>query len=105
MGKMQGDYHRYLAELPGGALEKNIDEARQAYEQATKEANLHLLTTHPVRLQLALNFSVFQHELLGDRDGAVSTAETASECAYRDLENLPSEVARDAAETLRLLQD
>mmetsp|Transcript_37659 Transcript_37659/g.75837 ORF Transcript_37659/g.75837 Transcript_37659/m.75837 type:complete len:194 (-) Transcript_37659:126-707(-) len=61
--KMLGDYCRYTAEFAqGDARSKVTEEAREAYGAATEEAEKHLFTTHPVRLGLALNYSVFLHE-------------------------------------------
>jgi 14-3-3 protein epsilon len=38
----------------------------EAYKSATSIANEHLKTTHPIRLGLALNFSVFYYEVMSD---------------------------------------
>merc|ERR1711977_254654 len=52
--KMKGDYHRYMAEY-------STNEAR---ENAAEEiAGEHIPTTHPLRLGLALNYSVFLYEI------------------------------------------
>merc|ERR1719204_2303262 len=63
--KMKADYHRYIAEF---AVEdkknKAAEAAREAYENAYKVAEKSLAVTHPIRLGLALNFSVFQYEVL-----------------------------------------
>ncbi|CAE8633678.1 unnamed protein product [Polarella glacialis] len=104
--KMQGDYFRYMAEfMTGEARQKAADEARIAYTAATEEASIHLLTTHPVRLGLALNFSVFQHEVLGDTFAAVDTALAALKDAASSLEGMPEESVRDATLTMQLLQE
>merc|ERR1712217_74731 len=47
--KMKGDYHRYMAEY-------STNEAR---ENAAED----IPTTHPLRLGLALNYSVFLYEI------------------------------------------
>merc|ERR1712107_718589 len=63
--KMKGDYYRYLAEFAtGDAKSKAAEDARVAYAEATKVAEKDLVVTHPIRLGLALNFSVFQYEVL-----------------------------------------
>eukprot|EP00408_Alexandrium_pacificum_P045718 CAMPEP_0171260012 /NCGR_PEP_ID=MMETSP0790-20130122/55233_1 /TAXON_ID=2925 /ORGANISM="Alexandrium catenella, Strain OF101" /LENGTH=236 /DNA_ID=CAMNT_0011728323 /DNA_START=1 /DNA_END=711 /DNA_ORIENTATION=- len=104
--KMQGDYCRYTAEFAQGeARAKVAEEARQAYEVATEEAGKNLLTTHPVRLGLALNYSVFLHEVLGNTTAAVETAQTALRSAAADVESMPEDAYRDAALTMQLLQD
>ena len=63
--KMQGDYERYISEY---AVDAQYDDAsvkaEQAYKKATEIAEQDLKTTNPVRLGLALNFSVFCYEVL-----------------------------------------
>nr|pir protein kinase C inhibitor KCIP-1 isoform epsilon - sheep [Ovis aries] len=50
--KMKGDYHRYLAEFATG------NDRKEAAENS-----LVAYPTHPIRLGLALNFSVFYYEI------------------------------------------
>merc|ERR1712113_725191 len=62
--KMQGDYHRYAAEsAQGDAKLQHAKEANEAYNKGMAEAAA-LPSIHHVRLGLALNYSVFQHEVL-----------------------------------------
>ena len=62
--KMKGDYYRYLGEFLKNADQKEvIEKALESYKKATEEAS-KLMTTHPIRLGLALNFSVFYYEIL-----------------------------------------
>mmetsp|Transcript_1736 Transcript_1736/g.5466 ORF Transcript_1736/g.5466 Transcript_1736/m.5466 type:complete len:237 (-) Transcript_1736:109-819(-) len=103
--KMQGDYCRYVAELATGEARTRVaEEARAAYTAATEEATKHLLPTHPVRLGLALNYSVFLH-VLGNRPEAIETALSAFQSAASDIESMPEGAYRDASTTLQLLQD
>merc|ERR1712070_643066 len=65
--KMSGDYYRYIAEYSDG--DKKTDaasKAKSAYGQAMEVAQTDLAVTHPIRLGLALNFSVFHYEVLGN---------------------------------------
>merc|ERR1712217_792167 len=58
--KMKADYYRYIAEFSDGDKKSTAAEnARKAYEDAHKVAEKDLAVTHPIRLGLALNFSVF----------------------------------------------
>lgn len=63
---MKGDYHRYLAEFQvGDKRRESSDAALSAYKCATDIAEHDLPPTHPIRLGLALNFSVFFYEVHG----------------------------------------
>ena len=62
--KMKGDYHRYLAEFQVSEKRReSSDAALSAYKCATDIAEHDLPPTHPIRLGLALNFSVFFYEI------------------------------------------
>ena len=62
---MKGDYYRYIGEYKKDKENKDVaDKALQAYNDATEKATADLKTTNPIRLGLALNFSVFYYEIL-----------------------------------------
>ena len=76
----QADYYRYIAEFRSGdEKSKAAEEARKAYADAAKVAKDDLAVTHPIRLGLALNYSVFMYEVLNDPDEACKMARTAFE--------------------------
>jgi len=77
-----------------------MDSYKYAQEEAEK-----LKTTHPIRLGLALNFSVFYYEIMGSPDLACKFAKTAFDNAISDLENLEEEEYRDSATIMQLLRD
>ena len=61
---MKGDYYRYMAEYKENEeLESMKEEALIFYTLAT-ELSEELLTTNPIRLEVALNFSVFYYEIM-----------------------------------------
>ena len=69
--KMKGDYHRYLAEFQGEDKKKESSQAAlDAYTSAQTTASENLPPTHPIRLGLALNFSVFYYEIFNSPDRA-----------------------------------
>uniref|UniRef100_A0A7S0FXW7 14-3-3 domain-containing protein n=1 Tax=Pyrodinium bahamense TaxID=73915 RepID=A0A7S0FXW7_9DINO len=104
--KMTGDYHRYLAEFAeGDARARSAEEAKVAYTEGMSEAEKNLPEVHPVRLGLALNFSVFQHEVLRDTQSAIKTAKTALHQSAEQIGSVPEESRNDAVLTMQLLQD
>lgn len=59
-----GDYHRYLAEFKSSEEKKEeAEKTFSAYKSAQEIALAGLAPTHPIRLGLALNFSVFYYEI------------------------------------------
>ncbi|XP_052195557.1 14-3-3-like protein A isoform X2 [Diospyros lotus] len=82
--KMKGDYHRYLAEFKAGAERKEAAESTLlAYKSAQDIALAELPPTHPIRLGLALNFSVFYYEILNSPDRACSLAKQGKRCVIK----------------------
>ncbi|KAL5653586.1 hypothetical protein ACJX0J_039044, partial [Zea mays] len=78
--KMKGDYHRYLAEFKSGAERKDAAESTMnAYKAAQDIALADLAPTHPIRLGIALNFSVFYYKILNSPDRACNLAKQAVE--------------------------
>lgn len=85
--KMKGDYHRYLAEFATGNDRKEAAEnSLVAYKAASDIAMTDLPPTHPIRLGLALNFSVFYYEILNAPASVVSNARGPQQCPH-DLRN------------------
>merc|ERR1712164_42892 len=104
--KMKADYWRYIAEFSDGdAKSKAAENARLAYEEASKIAEKDLAVTHPIRLGLALNYSVFQYEVLQNPDEACKMARTAFEDAIAELDNVQEDSYKDATLIMQLLRD
>ncbi|POY70821.1 hypothetical protein BMF94_6234 [Rhodotorula taiwanensis] len=104
--KMKGDYHRYLAEFATGEpRQKNADASLEAYKAASEIAQTELAPTHPIRLGLALNFSVFYYEILNSPDKACSLAKTAFDDAIAELDTLSEESYKDSTLIMQLLRD
>jgi len=103
--KMKGDYHRYKAEyLDGTQGKKSIDDAENAYQGAL-EASKKLKSTNPIRLGLALNFSVFHYEIKKNKSEACKLAKDAFDNAVGELEDLTEEQYKDATLIMQLLRD
>lgn len=65
----KGDYYRYKAEFAKGNSRKEAAESSLvAYKTANDIAAESLPPTNPIRLGLALNFSVFYYEILNSPD-------------------------------------
>ncbi|KAL6959441.1 hypothetical protein U1Q18_039592 [Sarracenia purpurea var. burkii] len=84
--KMKGDYNRYLAEFKvEEEWEEAVENAMIAYQAAEDIAFADLPPTHPTRLGLSLNLSVFYYEILKEADKALSVAREAVEEAIAEL--------------------
>ncbi|KAL1914026.1 hypothetical protein Sste5344_000294 [Sporothrix stenoceras] len=104
--KMKGDYHRYLAEFASGDKRRGAaTAAHEAYKSATDVAQTELTPTHPIRLGLALNFSVFYYEILNSPDRACHLAKQAFDDAIAELDSLSEESYRDSTLIMQLLRD
>merc|ERR1712072_402840 len=104
--KMKADYYRYIAEFSDGDAKSKVAESAQlAYEEAHKVAEKDLAVTHPIRLGLALNYSVFQYEVLQNPDEACKMARTAFEDAIAELDNVDEGSYKDSTLIMQLLRD
>jgi len=104
--KMKGDYHRYLAEFMTGPERKEAAESTLvAYKGAQDIALQELPPTHPIRLGLALNFSVFYYEILNSPERACHLAKQAFDEAIAELDTLGEESYKDSTLIMQLLRD
>ncbi|XP_033834614.2 14-3-3 protein epsilon-like [Periophthalmus magnuspinnatus] len=104
--KMKGDYHRYLAEFTVGNDRKAAAEnSLVAYKAASDIAMTELTPTHPIRLGLALNFSVFYYEILNSPDRACRLAKQAFDEAIAELDSLSEDSYKDSTLIMQLLRD
>lgn len=104
--KMKGDYHRYLAEIASGDKKKQAaTDAHESYRKATDIAQTELSPTHPIRLGLALNFSVFYYDILNSPSRACHLAKQAFDDAIAELDSLSEESYRDSTLIMQLLRD
>jgi len=106
--KMKGDYYRYLAEVespeePG--RKEVIDSSEAAYKDALSVAEKDLASTHPIRLGLALNFSVFYYEIMNAPDEACKLAKRAFDDAIAELDTLEESSYKDSTLIMQLLRD
>jgi len=104
--KMKGDYLRYLAEFQtGNARKEAAEKSLIAYKAASDVAATGLPPTHPIRLGLALNFSVFYYEILNSPDRACQLAKQAFDDAIAELDTLSEDSYKDSTLIMQLLRD
>merc|ERR1712150_94972 len=104
--KMKGDYFRYLAEVAiGDAKAAATDDSRKSYQEAFDIAKSKMQPTHPIRLGLALNFSVFYYEILSSPDRACHLAKQAFDDAIAELDTLNEDSYKDSTLIMQLLRD
>eukprot|EP00929_Paragymnodinium_shiwhaense_P120527 TRINITY_DN92489_c0_g1_i1.p2 TRINITY_DN92489_c0_g1~~TRINITY_DN92489_c0_g1_i1.p2 ORF type:complete len:230 (-),score=79.20 TRINITY_DN92489_c0_g1_i1:133-822(-) len=80
--KMKADYYRYRATATSvdANLQQFIEDASATYAEAMNEVAM-LPPASPIRLQVALNYSVFQKEVLNQVAEAIQTASQARNLA------------------------
>jgi len=98
--------YSYLAEFKSAEDRKEAaEQSLIAYKQANEFATQDLPTTHPIRLGLALNFSVFYYEVLNSPEQACTLAKTAFDDAIQELDTLSEESYKDSTLIMQLLRD
>lgn len=119
--KMKGDYYRYLAEVASdrGCADAAVDKDQQkladrkevldcsdkAYKVALETAQKEMSSTHPIRLGLALNYSVFFYEIMSAPDQACHLAKQAFDEAIAELDQLQEDSYKDSTLIMQLLRD
>jgi len=90
---------------PGANRTSYIDNGLLAYEEASRIAQDSLPPTHPIRLGLALNFSVFYYEIFNEPEKACELAKKAFDDAIAELDNLTEDSYKDSTVIMQLLRD
>mmetsp|Transcript_29433 Transcript_29433/g.41039 ORF Transcript_29433/g.41039 Transcript_29433/m.41039 type:complete len:89 (+) Transcript_29433:583-849(+) len=85
---MAGDHYRYLAEIFKTTKPEYTKKGQEAYVKAKEMVTKYLPTTHPLRLGLMLNYSVYEHEIKQNKELACKVAKEAFDAAIRDLESV-----------------
>uniref|UniRef100_A0A6A7G3E4 14-3-3 protein eta n=1 Tax=Hirondellea gigas TaxID=1518452 RepID=A0A6A7G3E4_9CRUS len=115
--KMTGDYFRYFAEFQ--PAESHATNAQKNYQEALEIATAKkpesaaeddttkygLPPTHPIRLGLALNYSVCFYEILKDPPTACKLAKEAFDDAIAKLDSLDEASYKDSTLIMQLLRD
>lgn len=112
--KMKGDYYRYLAEVSAKLnRDEYVKKSEAAYHDALNITQVgegddkvgKLQPTHPIRLGLALNFSVFYYEIKDEKQKACDLAKKAFDDAIAELDSLNEDSYKDSTLIMQLLRD
>jgi hypothetical protein len=79
--------------------------ALEYYNKATEVSTKDLGACNPIRLGLALNFSVFHFEVMSDHKKACELGETALQNALEKIDDCDEETFRDAKSIIELLKE
>ncbi len=103
--KMIGDYYRYVAESAhDSTLEEVKNGALEGYQKASEHSK-DLNACNPIRLGLALNFSVFYYEVMSNHKKACELGESALTDALERIDDVDEETFRDAKSIIELLKE
>jgi len=111
--KMVGDYNRYASE---SASSQGSKERLPAFKQGALDAykkSLQLCNRpdsgikpyNAVRLGLALNFSVFYYEIMGDAKKACGIAKEALQTAIEQIDECSEDLFQEAQSIIELLRE
>lgn len=107
--KLQGDYFRYKAEISNQSdlndFHNLLCEAEQAYQKAYEIAESELHISNPIRLGVALNFSVFCYEIANQKEEAIEIAKMAFEESMKVLDELERNKAKDTIIIIQILKE
>ena len=102
---MIGDYYRYVAECAQGDQLETVKSGALEFYQKAQNSSQSLNACNPIRLGLALNFSVFYYEVLNNHKQACELGETALSDALEKIDDVDEETFRDAKSIIELLKE
>ena len=102
---MIGDYYRYVAECAAEGDIQNVKQGALENYQLAQESSTSLNACNPIRLGLALNFSVFHYEVMNNHKQAVELGEQALSDALEKIDDVDEETFRDAKSIIELLKE
>ena len=82
-----------------------MEDSQKAYQDAFEISKSKMQPTHPIRLGLALNFSVFYYEILNSPEKACQLAKQAFDDAIAELDTLSEDSYKDSTLIMQLLRD
>ena len=103
--KLKADYYRYSVEfLDEQQRKEGSDKAKEAYTKAMELAG-ELSKANPQYLGLALNYSVFLYEIIGQKNEAIELADKSFKEAVGLIDKLEEDEYSEATLILQLLKD
>ena len=103
--KMIGDYYRYVAECAQGDQLDTVKNGALENYQLAQTSSQTLNACNPIRLGLALNFSVFHYEVMNNHKQACELGEAALSDALEKIDDVDEETFRDAKSIIELLKE
>jgi 14-3-3 protein epsilon len=100
--KIKADYYRYHCEFAeNDAFEEAKDKAEKIYKEAYDLALKEISIYNSIRLGLALNYSVFEYEIMDNKNDAYNIAQKAYDEVMKVVDDLEKE---RTSENLLLIQ-
>ena len=103
--KMIGDYYRYVAECTDASKIEEVKKGALEYYSLAQASSESLNACNPIRLGLALNFSVFHYEVMNNHKEACQLGEAALSNALEKIDDVDEETFRDAKSIIELLKE
>ena len=103
--KMMGDYYRYVAECATGDQLDTVKHGALENYNLAQQTSESLNACNPIRLGLALHFSVFHYEVMNNHKQACSLGEQALSDALEKIDDVDEETFRDAKSIIELLKE
>ena len=103
--KMIGDYFRYVAECAAPDVIEQVKSGALENYNLAQETSASLNACNPIRLGLALNFSVFHYEVMNNHKQACELGEAALTEALEKIDDVDEETFRDAKSIIELLKE
>ena len=103
--KMIGDYYRYVAECADADKLESVKNGALENYQPAQTSSESLNACNPIRLGLALNFSVFHYEVMKNHKAACDLADKALQEALDKIDELEEDDFRDAKSIIELLKE
>lgn len=102
--KTLADHHRYIYEINNDDNSK--EKAKEVYERALKISQEgKWLPTEITYLTFCLNYSVFLHDTLGDREEAIKFAKSCLHAALKDTEEIVDNNQKDIILICQMIKD